>query len=85
MGTDIGRIYKQSQSKISTLSIKATVSSSSEPQTFSAIKLTTASVPSIIDKHQNKFFCVPKTPPRTMIPSQTMTTYSLVRHKKTEF
>ena len=28
-------------------------------------------------------FCVPKTPPRMMQPSQTMTTYSLVRHPKT--
>ena len=53
MGKDIGRIYKYSQSQLSTSSIKAPVSSSSEPQTFSAVKLTTTSVPSITDKHQN--------------------------------
>ena len=53
MGKDIGKIYKHSQSQLSTLSIKAPVSSYSEPQTSSNIKLTTTSVPYIIDKHQN--------------------------------
>ena len=80
MGKDIGQINKHSQSQLSTSSIKAPVSSSSEPQIFSAIELTTSSVPSIIDKHQKNLICVPKTPPRMMQQSQTMTTYSLVRH-----
>ena len=53
MGKEIGQIYKHSQSQLSTLSTKAPVSSFSEPQTFSAIKLTTRSVPDITDKHQN--------------------------------
>ena len=53
MGKDIGRIYKHSQSQISNSSIKAPVSSSSEYQTSSAIKLKTTSVPFIIEKHQN--------------------------------
>ena len=53
MGKYIGNIYKHSQSQLSNLSIKAPVSSSSEPKTFSAIKLPTTYVPSITDKHQN--------------------------------
>ena len=81
MGKDIGRIYKHSQSQLSTSSIKAPVSSSSEPQNFSAVKLKTNYVPSITDKHQTILFCVTKTPPIMMQPSQTMTTYSLVIHK----
>ena len=56
MWKDIGQVYKHSQSQILTLSIKAPGSSSSEPQTFSVIKSTITSVPSITDKHQNKFF-----------------------------
>ena len=55
MGEDIGLIYKHSQSQLSTSSIKEPVGSSSEPLTFSAIKLTTASVPSITYKHQNNY------------------------------
>ena len=55
MGKDIGRIYKHSQSQISTLSIKAPVSLSSEPQTSFAIKITTTSVLSITDEHQNNY------------------------------
>ena len=53
MGKDIGLIYKHSQSQLSTSSIKVPISSSSEPQTFSAVKLTTTSFPSITEKHQN--------------------------------
>ena len=45
-----GTIY---QYQLSTLSLKAPVSSSSEPQTSSDIKLTTTYVPFAIDKHQN--------------------------------
>ena len=55
MGKDIGRIYKHSQYQLSTSSLKAPVSSSSEPQTSSAIELTTTSVPSATDKHQNNY------------------------------
>ena len=58
MGKEIGKIYKHSQSQLSNLSIKAHVSSSSESQTSSTIKLTTTSVPSITYKHQNNHvFC----------------------------
>ena len=53
VGKYIGRIYKYSSSQLSTLSLKSPVSSSSEPQTSSAIELTTTSVPSSKDKHQN--------------------------------
>ena len=53
VGKEIGQIYKHSQSQLSTSSIKAPVSSYSEPQTSSAIQLTTTSVPSATDKHQN--------------------------------
>ena len=53
MVKDIGQIYKHSQYQLSTLSIKTPVSSSSEPQTSSAIESTTTSVPSVRDKHQN--------------------------------
>ena len=53
MGKDIGKIYKHGQFQLSTSSIKALVSLLSEPQTFSAIKLTTTYVPYITDKHQN--------------------------------
>ena len=55
MGKEIGQIYKHSQSQLSTSSTKAPVGSFSEPRTFSAIKLTTTSVPSITDKHQNNY------------------------------
>ena len=53
MGKDIRSFYKHIQCKISTLSLKAPVSSSSEPQTSSAIELTTTSFPSVIEKNQN--------------------------------
>ena len=85
MGKEIGQIYKHSQSQTSTLSIKSPVNSYSESQTSSAIEFKTTAVPSITDKHEKFMFCVPKTPSRMMQPSQTMTTYSLVRHKKTNF
>ena len=49
----IRRIYKYSPSQISTLSIKAPDSSSSDTQTSSAIEVTTTSVPSVGDKNQN--------------------------------
>ena len=55
MGKEIGQIYKYSQSQLSTPSLKAPVSSSSDPQTSSAIKLTTTSVPSVTDKNQNNY------------------------------
>ena len=55
IGKDIERIYRHSQSQISTLSLKAPVSSSSETKTFLAILLTTTSVPYATDKHQNIF------------------------------
>ena len=54
MGKDIGRIYIYSQSQLSTLSLKDHVRSSSDPQTSSAIELTTTSVPYVRDKNQNK-------------------------------
>ena len=53
MGNYIGKIYKHSQSQLSTLSLKTPVSSYSEPQTSSAIELTTMSVPSVTEKNQN--------------------------------
>ena len=56
MGKDIERNYKHSQSQLSTLSLKTPVSSSSEPQTSSAIELTTTSIPSAKEKNQ-KTFC----------------------------
>ena len=52
MGKDIERNYKHSQSQLSTLSLKTPVSSSSEPQTSSAIELTTTSIPSAKEKNQ---------------------------------
>ena len=64
------------------MSLKTPVSSSSYPQTLSAIELATTFFPSVIDKHQNNSVLIPKIPSRMMQPSQTMTTYSLVRHKK---
>ena len=53
MGKDIGQIYKHIQSQLSTLSLKAPVSSSSKFQTSSDIKLTTTYVPSARYKYQN--------------------------------
>ena len=82
MGKYIGRIYKHSQSQLSTLSLKTPVSSSSEPKTSSAIKLTTTSVPYVTDKIKTIMFLVPKIQSRMMQPSQTMTTYSLARQQK---
>ena len=52
MGKDIGRIYRYSRSELSTFSLKALVSSSSDPQTPSAIELTTTFVPSVRDKNK---------------------------------
>ena len=52
MGKEIGQLYKHSQSQLSTLSLKAPVSSSSESQTASTIKLKTTFVLSARDKHQ---------------------------------
>ena len=51
----MGKIYKHSQYKLSTYSLKAPISSSSESQTSSATELTTTSVPSARDKHQNNY------------------------------
>ena len=47
--------YKHSQYQPSTLSLKAPVSSSSEPQKYSAIELTTTSVPSATYKHKSNY------------------------------
>ena len=55
MSKDIGKIYKHSQSQLSTLSLNKPVSSSSEPQISSAIKLTTTPFPSVTDKNQNNY------------------------------
>ena len=52
MGKDIVRIYKYSQSQLSTFSLKAPVSSSSDPQTSSGTELTTTSVPYVRQKNQ---------------------------------
>ena len=82
MGKEIRRIYKHSQSQISTSSLKEPVSLSSEPQKSSTIELTAMSVPSATYKHKKTLFCIPKIPSRMMQPSQTMTTYSLVGHPK---
>ena len=79
MGKDIGQICKYSQSQLSTSSLKAPVTSSSEPEKSSAIKLTTTTFPSVTEKIKTMMFCIPKIPSRMMQPSQTMTTYSLVR------
>ena len=55
MGKDIGRIYKYRQSQLSTSSLNAPVSSSSDKQTSSAIKSTTMYVTSIKEKNQNHY------------------------------
>ena len=55
MGKDIGKVYKHSQSQLSTSSLKEPVSSSSAPQTSSAIERTKTSVPSVTDKNQNNY------------------------------
>ena len=66
MGKDIRRIYRHSQSQLSTSSLKASGSSSSDPQTSSATELTTTPVPSVIDKKQKNLFCIHKIPSRMM-------------------
>ena len=53
MGKEIGRIYKHSQYQLSIYSLRVPVCSSPESQTPSAIELTTTSVPSAREKHQN--------------------------------
>ena len=55
MGKDIGSIYKNSQSQISTPSLKAPVFSSLASHTSSAIELTTTSVSDVKDKKQNNY------------------------------
>ena len=82
MGKDIGQIYKCSQSQISTSSLKAPFSSSSDPQISSAIELTTTSVPSVRNKNKTTLFCIPRIPSRMMQGSQIMATYSIVRQKE---
>ena len=82
MGKYIGNVYKHSQYQISTFSFKTHGSSSPEPQTSSAIELTSTSVPSVRDKNQNNSVCIPKITYRMIQPSQTMTTYSLLRQQK---
>ena len=82
MGKDIVKIYKHSESQLSTLSLKTPVGSFSEPQTSSAIELTTTYVPFVTEKNQKNLFCVPKIPYIMMQASQIMTTYSLVRQQE---
>ena len=82
MGKDIGQIYKHGQSQHSTSSLKTPVSSSSEPQTSSAIELTTTSVPYVTDKIKTIMFLITKIPSIMMQQSQTITTYSLVTQQK---
>ena len=53
MGNGIGRICKNSNSQLSTYSLKAPVSLYSDPQTSSDIELTTTPVPSVTEKNQN--------------------------------
>ena len=53
MGKEIGQIYKYSKSQFSFSSLKAPLSSSSDPQTSGAIELATTSVPSVRNKNQN--------------------------------
>ena len=55
MGKDIEQIYKHGQSQLSTLSLKAPVSSSPSSQASSAIRLTTTSIPSVRDKNKNNY------------------------------
>ena len=55
MRKDIGRIYKHSQSQLSSFPLKAPVSPSSGPQTSSAIELTTTYVPSVTYKNQKHY------------------------------
>ena len=58
MGKDTGRIYKYSQSQLSTPSFKAPVCSSSDSQTSSSIELKTTSVTSVRDKNSEQFYFV---------------------------
>ena len=53
MEKDIGKFYKHGQPQLSTLPLKAPITSSSDPQTSSATNLTTTSIPSITEKNQN--------------------------------
>ena len=84
MGKDIGQIYKHGQSQISTLSLKAPVTSSSEPQTLSAIELTTTYFPSVTYKNQNNSVFSSQNTIHNDATITKMTTYSLVRQKKTK-
>ena len=86
MGKEIGQIYKHSQYQLSTLLIKAPVSSFSEPQTFSAIKLTTTSVPYITDKHQkNSVLCSQNTTKNDATITKNDNRQSCETQKKTNF
>ena len=62
MGKDIGRIYKHSQSQLSTLSFKAPVHSYSASQVSLFIKLTTTSALLLKTKTRTILSCVPKIP-----------------------
>ena len=53
MSKDIGRMYKYSQSQLSTSTLQAPISSSSYYQIPSAIASTITSVPSFTDKNKN--------------------------------
>ena len=82
MGKYIGRIYKCDQPQLSKSSLKAPVSSSTDPQTLSATKSTTTPVPSAREKLKKILFCMSKILSRMMQASQIMTTYSLLRQQE---
>ena len=63
MGKDIGKIYKHSQSQISTPSTKAPIILYLAYQTSSSIELTITSVLSVIDKNKPIPFCASKFDP----------------------
>ena len=55
MGKDIGKIYKHSQSQLSTRSNKAPVLSFLASQTLSSIEMRITSIPSVRDKEQTNY------------------------------
>ena len=86
MGKDIERIYKHSQSQLSTSSIKAPVISSSEPQNVFAIRITTTSVPYMTDKHQNNYvLCSQNTTQNDVTITKNDDIQSCETQKKTKF
>ena len=82
IGKDIGQIYRYSQSQLSTLSLKAPVSSFIDPQNYQPLnKQQLLSLP-LEKKIKTIMFCIPKIPSIMMQESQIMTTYSLVRQQE---